>query len=136
MIDLYEARTPWVFDGVVVPREWLAKNQQTATNFMKAYLEATHKALSDEKWAKEIISRRLRTRDEKIIEFTWKDFQRLITRDASISIEGAENVFARLKEIGLPVASNKLSDHIDTRIVDGLKKDGFIAGLQKQFNVK
>lgn len=136
VIDLYEARTPWVFDGVVVPREWLTKNQQLATNFMKAYLEGTYKALSDEKWAKEVISRRLRTRDEKVIDFTWKDFQRQITRDASISIPGAENVFARLKEIDLPVASDKLADHIDTRIVDGLKSDGYIAGLQKQYGVK
>lgn len=136
VVDLYEARTPWVFDGVVLPREWLVKNQQTATNFMKAYLEGTYKALSDEKWAKEVITRRLRARDPKIVEFTWKDYQRLMTRDASVSIAGAENVFARLKEINLPVESDKLADHVDTRIIDGLKKDGFIAGLQKQYNVK
>lgn len=136
VIDLYEARTPWVFDGVVIPREWLAKNQSTATNFMKAYLEGTYKALSDEKWAKEVIARRLRTRDEKVIDFTYKDYQRLMTRDASVSIPGAENVFARLKEIDLTVVSDKIADHIDTRVIDSLKKDGFISGLEKQYGVK
>jgi hypothetical protein len=69
------------------------------------------------------------------IDFTWKDYLRLMTRDASVSIPGAEKVFARLKEIDLPVVSDRLSDHVDTRIIDGLKRDGFITGLQKQYGV-
>lgn len=136
VVDLYEARTPWVFDGVVVPREWLAKNQQAATNFMKAYLEGTAKALGDEKWAKEVIVRRLRTRDPKIVDFTYQDYTRQMTRDASVSKDGAENVFARLKEINLPVESDRLADHVDTRIVDALKSEGFVAALHKQYGVK
>ena len=63
-------------------------------------------------------------------------FLRLTTRDASMSILGAKNVFVRLKEINLPIESDKLSDHVDTRIVDALTKDAFIAGLQKQYDAK
>ena len=59
-----------------------------------------------------------------------------MTRDASVSIPGAENVFARLKEIDLAVVSDKIVDHVDTSVIDRLKKDGFISGLQKQYDVK
>ena len=59
-----------------------------------------------------------------------------MTRDASVSIPGAENVFARLKEIDLAVVSDKLADHIDSRVIDSLKKDGFISGLEKQYSIK
>ena len=103
---------------------------------MKAYIEGTFKALGDEKWAKEVISRRLRTRDEKVIDFTWKDYQRLITRDASVSKEGAENVFARLKDINLPVVSDKLADHVDTSVIGKIKDSGFIDALRQQYGEK
>jgi NitT/TauT family transport system substrate-binding protein len=133
VVDLYEARTPWVFDGVVVPRQGLDKNSGVFENFLKAYLEGAHRGFADEKWAKEVIARRLRIRDDKIVDFTYKDYLRLMTRDASVSLEGAANVFARLKEIGLPVQSDVIADYIDTSIVDRLKKDGFIKKLEATY---
>lgn len=60
---------------------------------------------------------------------------RQITRDAAVTKVGVENVFAWFKKLPV-VESDKLTDHVDTRIVDAVRKDGFVSGLHKHYNVK
>lgn len=56
-------------------------------------------------------------------------------RDAAVTNDGAENVIGWLGKNNLS-SNDKLADHADTRIVDAVRKDGFVAGLHKHYNVK
>src|SRR6266699_419839 len=56
IIDLAAAKTPWIFDSVVVTSSYLKGNRATLTRFVKAYVAGAYLALADENKAKEVIA--------------------------------------------------------------------------------
>ncbi|MFL5002686.1 MAG: ABC transporter substrate-binding protein [Xanthobacteraceae bacterium] len=136
ILDLAAQKTPWIFDSVVVTRSYMQQNGETLTRFVRAYLAGAYLALSDEKKAKEEIAKRFKTQDPKVIDATYQDFKRLMPRDAAPSVEGAKNVMEQLQAVGIEVGSTDLNDHLDTGIIDGLKRSGYFAQLEKEFPVK
>ncbi len=136
LVDLAAARVPWVFDGIVVKRSQLEAERETLARLLKAYIEGAYLALADEKKAKEVIALKFKTHDAQIINATYTDFKRLMPLDAEPSRAGAENVIEQLQAIGIPVGSKKIEDHVDTTIIQDLKKDGFFAALKRQYSVQ
>src|SRR5882762_272 len=86
LIDLAAAKTPWIFDSVVVTSGYLKQNRDTLTRFVRAYL-----ALADETKAKEVIAQKFKTSDPKVIAATYADSKRLMPLDAAPTIDGAKN---------------------------------------------
>jgi NitT/TauT family transport system substrate-binding protein len=136
VMDLAAKKTPWIFDAVVVTRSYLEEHPDNITRFLKAYIEGAEKAFGDEKWAKEVIAKRFKTNDPKVIDATYRDYVASTSRDLTPTIEGARSVLAQLKAIGLQVGSDNPTDFLDLALIDRLKADGFIAGMQAQYGVK
>ncbi|MFL6928515.1 MAG: ABC transporter substrate-binding protein [Xanthobacteraceae bacterium] len=136
ILNLAAQNTPWIFDSVVVTRIYMQQNGETLTRFVRAYLAGAYLALSDEKKAKEEIAKRFKTQDPKVIDATYQDFKRLMPRDAAPSVEGAKNVMEQLQAVGIEVGSTDVKDHLDTGVIDGLKRSGYFAQLEKEFPVK
>src|SRR5262245_2983530 len=67
VIDLAAAKTPWIFDSVVVNNSYLRRNRDTLTRFVKAYIEGAYLALSDEAKARQVIAQKFKTDDPKVI---------------------------------------------------------------------
>jgi NitT/TauT family transport system substrate-binding protein len=136
VMDLAAKRTPWIFDAVVVTRSYLKEHPDVLTRFLKAYIEGAVRAFGDEKWAKEVIAKRFKTSDPKVIDATWRDYVASTARDLTPSVEGAKSVLSQLKAIGLQTGSDDPMDFLDLGLIDKLKADGFIAATQKQYGVK
>jgi NitT/TauT family transport system substrate-binding protein len=136
ILDLAAAKTPWIFDGVVVTRSTLQQNRDTLTRFVKAYLAGAYLALADEKKAKDEIAKRFKTQDAKVIDATYDDFKRLMPRDGAPSVEGANNVIEQLAALGVDVGSRNVDDHLDFSIIETLKREGYFAQLEREFPVK
>jgi NitT/TauT family transport system substrate-binding protein len=136
VMDLAAKRTPWIFDAVVVTRGYLEKNPDALTRFLKAYIEGAAKAFGDETWAKEVIARRFKTSDPKVIDATYRDYVASTSHDLTPSVEGAKSVLAQLKAIGLQTGSDDPKDFLDLGLIDKLKREGFVASMQKQYGVK
>jgi len=135
LVDLAGAKTPWIFDSVVVSSSYIRQNRDTLTRFVKGYVAGAYLALSDEKKAKEIIAQRFKTNDPKVIDATYDDFKRLMPRDAAPSMAGAENVLAQLTAIGTDVGSRDPNDYLDLSIIAKLKQDGFFDDLAKSYPI-
>jgi NitT/TauT family transport system substrate-binding protein len=136
VVDLAAQKTPWIFDAVVVTRTYLEEHPDHLTRFLKAYVEGTYKAFADETWAKEVIAKRFKTGDPKVIDATYRDFASQTAHDLAPSIEGAKSVLAQLKAINLQVGSDNPMDYLDLGLIDKLKAEGFFAAMQKQYGVK
>ncbi|HEY2135572.1 MAG TPA: ABC transporter substrate-binding protein [Xanthobacteraceae bacterium] len=136
VVDLAAQKTPWIFDAVVVTQSYLKEHPDNIRRFLMAYIEGAERAFGDEKWAKEVIGKRFKTSDPKIIDATYADYVKMTARDLAPSVEGARSVLAQLKAINLPVGSDNVADYLDLRFIDELKADGFVAAAQKQFGVK
>ena len=57
-------------------------------------------------------------------------------RDARPSVDGAANVIKQLSSTGLSLRSEKVEDYVDLGPIDTLEKSGFIAEMQRQYNVQ
>jgi ABC-type nitrate/sulfonate/bicarbonate transport system substrate-binding protein len=136
VVDLAAQNTPWIFDAVVVTRPYLKEHPDRITRFLKAYIEGAQKAFGDPTWAKEVIAKRFKTSDPKIIEATYSDYVKMTARDLTPSADGAKSVLAQLKAINLPVGSDNVADYLDLSFIDKLKADGFVAAAQKEFGAK
>jgi NitT/TauT family transport system substrate-binding protein len=136
ILDLAAENTPWIFDSVVVTRSYIRQHTDTLTHFVRAYLAGAYLILSDEQKGKDEIAKRFKTQDPHVIDATYADFKRLMPRDAMPSAAGANNVIAQLQAMGVEVGSKNLKDHLDTGILEKLRRDGYFAQLAKQFPVK
>ncbi|HTM07566.1 MAG TPA: ABC transporter substrate-binding protein [Verrucomicrobiae bacterium] len=135
LVDLAAANVPWVFDGLVVRRGQLDSQRALLTRLLRAYIGGAYLALADEKRAKELIAAQFKTSDAKVINATYNDFKRLMPLDAEPSRAGAENVIAELQAIGVAVGSRNPEDHLDSGIIQTLKKEGFFTALKRQYGM-
>ena len=136
LVDLAAAKTPWIFDSVVVTNGYLKSQRDTLTRFVRGYIAGAYLALSDEKKAKEVIAQKFKTSDPKVIDATYADFKRMMPRDAAPSPDGARNVMAQLEAIGIEVGSKNVDDYLDLSIIQKLKQDGFFAQLEKTYPIQ
>jgi ABC-type nitrate/sulfonate/bicarbonate transport system substrate-binding protein len=136
IIDLAAAKTPWIFDSLVVSSSYLKGNRATLTRFVRAYIAGAYLALADETKAKEVVAQKFKTNDAKVIAATYADFKRLMPRDAAPSLEGAKNVLAQLEAIGTDIGSRNANDYLDLGIIEALKQEGYFAQLERTYPVK
>jgi NitT/TauT family transport system substrate-binding protein len=136
IIDLAAAKTPWIFDSVVVTSGYLKQNRDTLKRFVKAYVAGAYLALADEKKGKELIAQKFKTNDPKVIAATYADFKRLMPLDAAPSIEGARNVLEQLGAIGTDIGSRNVNDYLDLGVIEQLKQEGYFDQLAKAYPVK
>jgi hypothetical protein len=120
----------------VVTRSYLKEHPGNITRFLKAYIEGAARAFGDETWAKEVIAKRFKTNDPKVIDATYRDYVASTSRDLTPTVEGAKSVLAQLKAIGLQTGSDDPMDFLDLTLIDKLKAEGFVAATQKQYGVK
>jgi NitT/TauT family transport system substrate-binding protein len=133
LVDLAAAKTPWIFDSVVVTSSYLKQNRDALTRFVKAYVAGAYLILADEAKAKELIAQKFKTNDPKVIDATLADFKRLMPRDAAPTEDGAKNVLEQLAAIGTDVGSRNVNDYLDLSIITKLKQDGYFAQLEKTY---
>jgi ABC-type nitrate/sulfonate/bicarbonate transport system substrate-binding protein len=128
MVDLVPEQIPWLFSGVTVRHDSLAGRRDALTRFLKATIEGNYLALSDAKRAKEILARELKITDPRIIDISYNDFKQQSPPDLEPARRGAENILAQF-----PGGSSEVGDYVDTGILDGLRKSGFLEQMQQKY---
>jgi NitT/TauT family transport system substrate-binding protein len=136
LIDLAAAKTPWIFDALVVPNAYVQKNRDTLTRFVRGYVAGAYLALSTPAKAKEVIAQRFRTKDPKVIDATYNDFHRIMPRDAAPTVAGAQNVIDQLLALGTDIGSRNPNDYLDLSIIESLKKAGYFDQMAKTYPIK
>jgi len=128
LIDLAAEQIPWLFSGVVVRRDDLAK-PDVIVRFLKAVIEGNHLALTNQKLAKDVLARELKLTDANIVDISYSDFKAQSPPNMEPSIKGAENVIAQIGGTG----SQNLGDYVDAGPIDALRRDGFFAAMERKY---
>jgi ABC-type nitrate/sulfonate/bicarbonate transport system substrate-binding protein len=129
MVDLAADHIPWLFSSIVVKQSYLVAHRDLTTRFIKATMEGDYLALTNEKLAKEVLARETKVTDPKIIEITYQDFRLQTPANLEPTRAAAENVIANSATRG----SSRVADYVDTTIIEELKKEGFVAALQRKY---
>jgi ABC-type nitrate/sulfonate/bicarbonate transport system substrate-binding protein len=128
LVDLVPERIPWLFTGIAVRRETIRDRGGPLTRFLKATAEGNALARSDAARGKAVLAKGTGIGDPKIVDIAYEDFRALSPPEIAPTPAAAENVLAQLSD-----ASRDLADHIDTSILDGLRRDGAFAVLQEKY---
>jgi ABC-type nitrate/sulfonate/bicarbonate transport system substrate-binding protein len=135
LVDLAE-NTPWILNGIVVDRRYLAAHHGTMLEFLRAYTEAIQFALSNPARTEAILTARFGTLEPRVAAATFADFQRRVPRDAAPSLAAAENMLRTLPQLGTRVASRRVADYVDTAPIDALRREGFFGRLAEKYPPK
>ncbi len=128
MVDLAADHIPWLFSGIVVRQSYIAADRDLVTRFVKATMEGNYWH-ANEKLAKEVLARETKVADPKIIDISYRDFRLQTPGNIEPARAAAENVIAAYP----PGGSSKVEDYVDTAIIEHLKKEGFVAALQRKY---
>jgi NitT/TauT family transport system substrate-binding protein len=129
MVDLAAEQIPWLFSSLVAKASYIERHRDVLTRFLRATIEGNHLALTDEKRAKEVLAREVKIVDRKIIDTSYNDFNQQSPRNLEPSRPGAQNIIDQFPML----KSRNLDDYIDAGMLDGLKKDGFFAEMERKY---
>ena len=126
LVDLVPAQTPWLFSGIATQRASIQTRRDVLKRFLKATIKGNYLALSDEKFAKEVLARQLKISDPKILDISYNDFKQQSPRNLGPSLEGAKNILAQF-----PGVSAKVDDYVDSSILDDLRREGYFQEMTR-----
>jgi ABC-type nitrate/sulfonate/bicarbonate transport system substrate-binding protein len=129
MVDLVAERIPWLFSSIVVKASYLEGHRDVLTRFLKASIEGNYLALTDERRAKEVLALEARIVDPKIIDTSYNDFKQQSPVNLEPSRQGAQNIIDQFPAL----KGRNVDDYIDSGILDGLKKEGFFAEIERKY---
>jgi ABC-type nitrate/sulfonate/bicarbonate transport system substrate-binding protein len=135
LVDLFAAKTPWLFTGLSVHKRYLDANRAVLGRFMAATLEGAYRGLTDEPWAKQILAKEYKIASPKVLDIVYADFKAQMPLDALPTREASNNVLTLLQSTGVKLKSQRIEDHVDTGVIDALVADGTIATLQRRYRI-
>jgi NitT/TauT family transport system substrate-binding protein len=135
MLDLSNEGAPWVFNGMVFQRDFLKEKPDLVKRFLKANIEGVYKALSDEKWAKQVIAKDFQTDSKVVIDDTYDQWKRTFPRDFTLSPQAVNNVINEVNAVGPALSTKDPVNYVDNSFIEALKKEGFFEQMKKQYGV-
>jgi len=129
LFDLVPERIPWLFTAIVVKRSTLDSQRDVLTRFIKATAEGNYLALTDEKRAKEVLSKETKVTDPKILDISYSDFKQLSPPNIEPTEAAARTILAQAPE----GTSRNLDDYIDLGILSALRREGYFAALEQKY---
>ncbi|WP_233837697.1 ABC transporter substrate-binding protein [Paraburkholderia sp. ZP32-5] len=133
MLDLSRDGMPWVFDGMVLQKDYIKAHPDTVKRLIQAYAEGEYKALSDEKWAKDVIGKSFKTDNQAIIDAAYNQWKATVPRDVSLTKDAVANVIDGVDAMGPKLKTKDQSAYVDTSFTDALHKDGFFDQVKNEF---
>jgi ABC-type nitrate/sulfonate/bicarbonate transport system substrate-binding protein len=130
IVDLFADRTPWLYSGLVVHRNFLKNHRDTVVRFLKGTVEGNYLAVSDEKRAKAVLANELSLNDPNIVDITYANFKSETPLNADLTREGAKNI---IDIVAPPGASRDVDDYMDGTILEQLRAEGFFETMQKKY---
>jgi NitT/TauT family transport system substrate-binding protein len=135
LVDL-KADLPWIFTAIVMDRSYLATHREEMKNFLRAYVEAIHVALSDSAHARRVLGTEFKDFPPDVVEAAYADFKARVPRDAAPSSEGAQLMLRELPGLGAPVKSTDVADYVDASLIADLRREGFFEAMKSKYRVE
>jgi ABC-type nitrate/sulfonate/bicarbonate transport system substrate-binding protein len=132
LLDLCAAKTPWLFSGLVVHRDFLKRHRDSVLRFMRATVEGNYIAVADAGRAKAVLAKSLSLTDDDIIDKSYANFRAETPMDAEMSRDGARNI---IDIVATGSASRNVDDYIDDSIQDELRAEGFFTLMRKRYGI-
>jgi ABC-type nitrate/sulfonate/bicarbonate transport system substrate-binding protein len=129
MVDLVGEKIPWLFSSLVVKRASIERHRDVLLRFLKASIEGNYLALADEVRARAVLAKEARITDPKILDTSYSDFRAQSPANLEPSRPGAQNIIDQFPA----VKSRSVDDYVDTTLLEQLRKEGFLAAMERKY---
>jgi NitT/TauT family transport system substrate-binding protein len=132
MLDIASLGTPYAANGITLRRSFMQQRRETATNFLKAFLEAIARAKKDKPFALEVMGKYLRTKDRELLDETYEfAVVKYLKSRPYPTAEAFRSVVNELAQVNPKAKGQDPKRFYDDTILQELDKSGFINGLYR-----
>ena len=132
MLDIASLGTPYAANGITLRRSFMQQRRETATNFLKAFLEAIALAKKDKPFALEVMGKYLRTKDRELLDETYEfAVGKYLKSRPYPTAEAFRSVVNELAQVNPKAKGQDPKRFYDDTILQELDKSGFINGLYR-----
>jgi ABC-type nitrate/sulfonate/bicarbonate transport system substrate-binding protein len=128
LADLAPMQIPWLFAGIAVRHDDIGARRDLLTRFLKAVIEGNYIALSNEKRAKQVLTKDLKITSAKDLDIAYRDFVMQSPPNLEPSLPGVQNVLKVFPNI-----SQNVGDYVDMSLLDALKNQDFFAAMEAKY---
>lgn len=131
LVDVTPIAGDYPNTAYVVSRAYLAKNGDVVKRFLMAQTESIKAYKNDAKEAMRLTAEFLNTKESSILQMAYERYSQDVFPDyPEFSLKGIQLVLDELKATVPQAASAKPEQFVDGTIIEGLKKDNFLASLK------
>ena len=117
---------------VVISRKFGKSNRDEVLRFLKAYIEGTHRLMTDRELGIRALRKYGGISDREMLASTYDLFtSRYIKKIPKINLKGVENSLSLIAENNPKAKNRKVDEFIDASYMDELEKTGFIKSVWK-----
>jgi ABC-type nitrate/sulfonate/bicarbonate transport system substrate-binding protein len=138
LADLSPANIPMVNQAIVVSKDYLQKRPEVVERILMTVIESLAYSLAPANKAivMKTMMRRLQINDPAVAEEGYQDYLTSVERKPISSLDGLRNIRRLMAMINPKVASVKIEELMDNRIVKKLDDSGFIDKVGAAYGIK
>ncbi len=135
ILDMAKLNIPFQFTCAVTTTRMIREHPDHVLSFVKALAEAIHYDKIHKEKVIRIMQKYTRSNDRSMLEGSYDAYKNLLVDDTYPTLEGLQDTLEVQAAWDRKAASAKVSDFVDLRFVDQLKKSGFIDQLYGRHEV-
>lgn len=130
VMNIADLAIPYLQTNVAVSKKYLANNEETVRNFMKAFLEAIAVGKKDKAYAMKVIGQYTKTEDQDVLEETYDFFlNKIMPQVPYAKAEAVQTVLDEMAQKTPKVKEIKPETLFDNRLLKELDESGFVKKL-------
>ena len=132
MLDIASLGTPYAANGITIRRSFMQQRQETAANFLKAFLESIARVKKDKTLAIDVMGKYLRTKDREMLDETYEfAITKYLKARPYPTVEAFRSVIEELAHVNPKAKGQDPRRFYDDTILQELDKSGFINALYR-----
>ena len=132
LADMADLGLHYQHEALATTERMLATKPDTASRFLKAFIAGIHVWMTDEKKTKEILARRLRIKDNEILDETYSAYKKLTEKKPYPTLPGLEFQIADLALRNAKAKGARADTFVNLGLLKEIDKSGFIDALYKK----
>ena len=130
LYDLSESGIEVPTTTIAVSRAYANANRDLVTRYMKAYLEGTHRLMTDRELGIRALKKYGGINDKELLDATYDLFtKKYIKKVPTLTVKAVQNALTLVAETRPKAKSRKPEEFMDTSFLDELERTGFIKKL-------
>jgi len=132
LADMADLGLHYQHEALATTERMLATRPDTASRFLKAFIAGIHVWMTDEKKTKEILAKRLRIKDNEILDETYSAYKKLTEKKPYPTLPDLEFQIADLALRNAKAKGARADTFVNLGLLKDIDKSGFIDALYKK----